>query len=374
MRSRGPRMGKRPQDFDEELVKQAPTFKKWLELEVGESLRYACRYFTKGNGDDEERLMRRIMIARRNNVKEHKMLKTARSAMKDRIQEIQKRKISSQSTTTATTTTSTKENAALVKTNDLSTITKRKRALIENCAGPAVMSDLEVMEEMDVEAVENTPSFQTWRGLMDGIPFTYSQTFIKGKAGHEWLLKKSIWRKMRYRRENKRLVTEMQKQKQAEKLTRTVPFAKNTTKSSTPNKNDCDLKKSAIDVTVENHQGIKNENHTGDDGHLVKKKVRTPIQNNKLLKDDKLNSSKCIEDIESPKINVESYTQEISDHHKKMNTLIKNEVSHIKDNVTISKIPGIVLLYDEIESNTVCQQSKDIAPDNTSFKDKKEEI
>ena len=74
----GPKMRPRPKDFNEELVRRSPTFRKWAELPKGERLRYACRDFVKGHGDDEERLMRRIMIARRNNVRDHQALILAR--------------------------------------------------------------------------------------------------------------------------------------------------------------------------------------------------------------------------------------------------------------------------------------------------------
>ena len=76
----GPKMGPRPPDFNEEVVRQAPTFLKWQALREGEKLRYACRDFIKGKKDDEERLMRRIMIARRNNLRDHELLKKARTA------------------------------------------------------------------------------------------------------------------------------------------------------------------------------------------------------------------------------------------------------------------------------------------------------
>jgi hypothetical protein len=74
----GPKMGPRPADFDEQLVRQSPTYLKWSALADGEKLRYACREFIKGHGDDDERLMRRIMIARRNNIRDHETLKKAR--------------------------------------------------------------------------------------------------------------------------------------------------------------------------------------------------------------------------------------------------------------------------------------------------------
>lgn len=55
----GPKMGPRPPDFHEELIRQSPTFLKWSKLQEGETLKYACREFMKGRGNDEERLMRR---------------------------------------------------------------------------------------------------------------------------------------------------------------------------------------------------------------------------------------------------------------------------------------------------------------------------
>ena len=74
-------MGPRPPDFDEDIIKKSPTFKKWMQLEAGASLKYACRTFIKAHGDDEERLMRRIMIARRNNLRDHAVLKQARRTL-----------------------------------------------------------------------------------------------------------------------------------------------------------------------------------------------------------------------------------------------------------------------------------------------------
>ena len=45
-------MGPRPPDFDEDLVRQAPTFQKWAALAPGETLRYACRDFVKKGHSD----------------------------------------------------------------------------------------------------------------------------------------------------------------------------------------------------------------------------------------------------------------------------------------------------------------------------------
>ena len=39
---------------------------------------------------------------------------------------------------------------------------------------------------------------------------TYNQEYTKGEPEHDWLLKKNIWRRMRYRRENQQKVRELQ--------------------------------------------------------------------------------------------------------------------------------------------------------------------
>ena len=165
------KMGERPKDFDEEMCKKAPTYKKWSSLKNGEELRYACRYFKKGSVVDEERLLRRIMIARRNNVKQHKLLlevtKESREESKENPKECYKQ------------------------------------------------SDAQVSKEMDHKAVEQTRSYRKWMKLADGYVFTYNQLqYIKGQYGHEWLFKKNIWRRMRYRRKNQNLIYEHQKRHQ----------------------------------------------------------------------------------------------------------------------------------------------------------------
>lgn len=174
----GPKMGPRPIDFDENLVRQAPTFARWQKLRIGQKLRYACRDFVKGNGDDEERLMRRIMIARRNNLRDHAILKRARAKTGDDIKPAKKEVIAPPP--------------------------KKKRT-----STSYAMTDDEVMREMDNPAVEGTRSFRSWLALEDGETFTYNQTYVKGKEGHDWLLKKNIWRRMRYRRENKKMVDKL---------------------------------------------------------------------------------------------------------------------------------------------------------------------
>ncbi len=74
------RLGPRPPDFDEVHVKCSPTFRRWLLLSPGSELVYACRTFTRGGVDEEERLMRRIMMNRRRNLREHYILQRAREA------------------------------------------------------------------------------------------------------------------------------------------------------------------------------------------------------------------------------------------------------------------------------------------------------
>lgn len=128
----GPKMGPRPTDFDEDVIRQSPTFIKWAHLEPGQVLRYACREFVKGHEDDEERLMRRIMIARRNNIRDHTVLKQARA-----------------------------------KRNPLK---KRHRT------AAATVSDEQVAGEMDTPAVEATRSYRAWMELKDGEEFVVRWT------------------------------------------------------------------------------------------------------------------------------------------------------------------------------------------------------
>lgn len=181
----GPKMGPRPADFDENLVRQAPTFQRWLKLYPGQKLRYACRDFVKGHGDDEERLMRRIMIARRNNLRDHAILKKARAH-------------------TGKNPSPKSDHEDDDEEVGLEEPPKKKRSALSY-----LLTDEEVMKEMDIPAVEGTRSFKTWLMLEDGQAFTYNQTYIKGKDDHEWLLKKNIWRRMRYRRENKKMVEQL---------------------------------------------------------------------------------------------------------------------------------------------------------------------
>ena len=227
----GPTMGPRPHDFDEEGVRKSPTFVKWSKLKAGEKLRYACRDFVKGFGDDEERLMRRIMIARRNNLKDHAVLKRARAVdaekrgaedgimagdkSKAKTHDGDKRKKSSASEVDRKTdeaeedvsnirqeVASASDTKSTASTNPPRTKRRRLQKLLEP-------SDEEIMMEMDLPAVEATRSYRKWITLYDGESFSYNQTYLKGRHGDDWLLKKNIWRRMRYRRENRKMVEEL---------------------------------------------------------------------------------------------------------------------------------------------------------------------
>jgi hypothetical protein len=172
----GPKMGPRPADFNEEVIKQSPSFIKWQQLENGQKMKYACREFTKGQANDEERLMRRIMIARRNNIKDHETLKRAREMRG-----------------------SSSSGSGDDKTNKSG---KKQRVV-------TAFPDKQIAQEMDEPAVVATRSYKAWLELPDGTEFVYNQKYTKGKEGHDWLLKKNIWRRMRYRRENKKLLQDM---------------------------------------------------------------------------------------------------------------------------------------------------------------------
>lgn len=144
-----------------------------MSLDAGQRLKYACREFIKGQGDDEERLMRRIMIARRNNIRDHETLKKARNL---------------------------KRPGGGGNGGSSGESEKRRKFCI---------SEHLVEREMDVAAVEATRSYKKWMELPDGAEFSYNQCYTKGKEGHDWLLKKNIWRRMRYRRENKAMVDQI---------------------------------------------------------------------------------------------------------------------------------------------------------------------
>jgi hypothetical protein len=74
----GPWLGPRPANFDEQRIRVSFTFRRRLLLPPGSELTCDCRTFMRGEVDNEERLMRRIMIARRNNLRDHGVLRRAR--------------------------------------------------------------------------------------------------------------------------------------------------------------------------------------------------------------------------------------------------------------------------------------------------------
>jgi hypothetical protein len=164
---------------------------------IAEKLKYACREFTKGHGDDEERLMRRIMIARRNNLKDHQTLKRARQ--RQPIPTSGQQQQQQQQQQPIHTGTSPVAKFQAVEAPEAATTSRRRRPA-------SLFSDAQVESEMDISAVEATRSFRGWLELPPGGEFIYNQKYVKGKDGHDWLLRKNIWRRMRYRRENKKMV------------------------------------------------------------------------------------------------------------------------------------------------------------------------
>lgn len=228
----GPKMGPRPPDFDETVVKQSPTYQRWEKLALGERLRYACREFIKGHGNDEERLLRRIMIARRNNLRDHELLKQARkrnhAALQVQMQEGDGQVPSGDGELSAEATQQNPVTAPLAVSSDgnltddgtasqhssaaasLTPSTNNAAAdQFHDATGHAGASISHDFHDMDLPAVEATRSYKAWMQLADGQEFCYNQKYIKGKEGHDWLLKKNIWRRMRYRRENKRMVEQL---------------------------------------------------------------------------------------------------------------------------------------------------------------------
>jgi len=192
----GPKMGERPPDFDESLVQKAPTFLKWLQLKDGEKLRYACRDFCKGSQDAEERLMRRIMIARRNNIKDHEQLKRARVSKVIKKNEI---------------------NSNIEPSNETTTLThnKKKKASIDaarttpNLVPKGNGIKPTANDDMDIIAIENTRTYKKWMLLEDGKELRYNHVYHKGKAGQDNHLRRNIWRRMKYRKRCKNLIATM---------------------------------------------------------------------------------------------------------------------------------------------------------------------
>lgn len=215
-------MGPRPKDFNEELIRQAPAYKKWEALTPGDSMRYACRNFVKGCGDDEERLMRRIMIARRNNLKDHNVIKQMRAAEADSrgvdVEEMKKRKKTKRDNNNNNNNQEEEQEGEDQIGEKLPPIppsnpsgTKPRRLV-----GTLLPTNQEILDEMDVPAIEATPTYKKWMSLSDGDTFTYNQTYVKGRMDQDWLLRKNIWRRMRYRRENKQKVEAMLRRKSYE--------------------------------------------------------------------------------------------------------------------------------------------------------------
>lgn len=169
--------------------------------------------------------MRRIMIARRNNVKDHEVLKKARRRQHE------KRKV--------TVNNSRKKSSASMSLNSSPRVEDCNPthipSLDSNDCGVVVLADLSSFDEsieffetkiegnepiateikieditipadIDYEAVIATRSYRKWNSLPEGFEFTYNHRFIKGRAGHDDLLIKNIWRRMKYRRDNKDLV------------------------------------------------------------------------------------------------------------------------------------------------------------------------
>jgi len=199
-------MGRRPLDFDEDLVRKAPTFRKWLQLKDGEKLRYACRDFCKGSQDGEERLMRRIMIARRNNIKDHELLKRARKSEAEKKFEINSNIFFYETTTLIQDSSRDKnEKTSFDATRIIPNKVPNDKAKLVN-------------DDMDVKAIENTRSYKKWMQLKDGQQLRYNQIYYKGKSGQDNLLRRNIWRRMKYRRESKRLIAKMNEGSRSESL------------------------------------------------------------------------------------------------------------------------------------------------------------
>jgi hypothetical protein len=224
----GPKMGPRPVDFDEEEIKKSPTFRKWVDTPTGGKLRYACREFVKGNEDDAERLMRRIMIARRNNVRDHDKLKRARSIASQKHEQPQQQQNSNENegrnikSIKQEYVGGAEKSIFAAKEDDSGeklSVRPQQEANVTTIAEPSsqqrkrrystVFSDAEVAREMDVQAVEATRSYRAWMEVPDGSRFIYNQTYTKGAEGHDWMLRKNIWRRMRYRRENKKMMEDV---------------------------------------------------------------------------------------------------------------------------------------------------------------------
>lgn len=102
-----------------------------------------------------------------------------------------------------------KDHEVLKKARTVSRTPEDAARLRRRPHASSAFSDQQVEREMDVAAVEATRSYRTWHALPEGGEFVYNQKYVKGKEGHDWLLRKNIWRRMRYRRENKKLLAKL---------------------------------------------------------------------------------------------------------------------------------------------------------------------
>jgi hypothetical protein len=146
--------------------------------------------------------MRRIMIARRNNIRDHETLKRARRQTKTPTSGSS----SSTGAAAAAAAAATKAAANIASAAAAAAAAAAEESNRRSRRPPSSFSDSQVEKEMDAPAVAATRSYRSWLGLPDGAEFVYNQKYIKGRDGHDWLLRKNIWRRMRYRRENKKMV------------------------------------------------------------------------------------------------------------------------------------------------------------------------
>jgi hypothetical protein len=195
----GPKMGPRPPDFNEASLKQSPTYIKWSALQDGEKLRYACREFIKGHEQDDERLLRRIMIARRNNIRDHETLKVARrinvgilntttgTTVPRSANEKKAMKATAATANTPETRTEKVEPADVNDMMDIDDTTINTTTATTGAAAttttttrarrpPQTFSDHQIEREMDVAAVIKTRSYRSWLEVPDGGEFVVRST------------------------------------------------------------------------------------------------------------------------------------------------------------------------------------------------------
>ena len=165
------------------------------------------------------------MIARRNNVKDHEVLKKARRRQQEKRKvTVKKSRIHQASSYFSSAPILSDTNpihipsldssdcgapvlaVELSSFDDSNEFFETKLEEIESSTPKLKVEDLNIPIEIDYEAVLATRSYRKWSSLPEGAEFTYNQRFIKGQHGHEELLIKNIWRRMKYRRDNKDLV------------------------------------------------------------------------------------------------------------------------------------------------------------------------